>query len=150
MIGQREFGSSHPGMRSSCVPLNSVGVANFGGLGTGSGMAAAVGGVCALSWFCKACSWAMSAWTCSWSDMLWCSGPRLKSSSSVRGRPHSGSVRISEHWDQPCVQGTGQSQGVSKSSRSVVQAALQGLTCEKKTKSILVKEANLYSDEKMT
>ena len=27
---------------------------------------------------------------------------------------------------------------------------LQGLTCEKKTESILVKEADLYSNEKMT
>ena len=29
-------------------------------------------------------------------------------------------------------------------------AALQGLTCEKKTKSILVKEADLYSKQNMT
>ena len=43
------------------------------------------------------------------------------------------------------VQGTGQPQVVSESSESTAQAALQGLTCEKKTKSILVKAADLYS-----
>ena len=64
---------------------------------------------------------------------------------SVRGRPHSGAVRGDEHWDRPYVQGTGQLQAVSESSESVAQAALQGLTCEKKTKSILVKAADLYS-----
>ena len=67
---------------------------------------------------------------------------------SVRGRPCSGAVGVSEHWDQPYMQGTGQSQGHSESSQSAVQAALQGLTCEKKTKSILAKGANLYSTEK--
>ena len=68
----------------------------------------------------------------------------------VRGMPHSGAVRVSEHWDQPYMQGTGQSRGPSKSSGSAVQVALQGLTCEKKTKSILVEGANLYSNGKMT
>ena len=55
-----------------------------------------------------------------------------------------------ERWDQPYVQGTGQPCGVYKSSQSAAWAALQGLTCEKKTKSILVKEANLYGNEKLT
>ena len=64
----------------------------------------------------------------------------------VRERLRSGVVRWDEHWDQPYVQGTGQSRAVSKSSESVAQAALQGLTCEKKTESILVKAADLYSE----
>ena len=64
---------------------------------------------------------------------------------SVRGRPHSGAVGRDEHWDRPYVQGTGQPRAVSESSESMAQAALQGLTCEKKTKSILVKAADLYS-----
>ena len=34
---------------------------------------------------------------------------------------------------------------VSEFSESMARVALQGLTCEKKTKSILVKVANLYS-----
>ena len=64
---------------------------------------------------------------------------------SVRGRPCSGVVGRDEHWDQPYVQGTGQPQAVSESSESTAQVALQGLTGEKKTNSILVKAADLYS-----
>ena len=69
---------------------------------------------------------------------------------TVRGRAHSSAVGIGEHWDRPYAKGTSQSQGPSKSSKSAVQVALRGLTCEKKTKSTLVKEANLYRNEKMT
>ena len=67
-------------------------------------------------------------------------------SSAVRGRLRSGVVGRDEHWDQPYVQGTGQPRAVSESSGSAAQAALQGLTCEKKTESILVKAADLYSE----
>ena len=64
---------------------------------------------------------------------------------AVRERLRSGVVGRDEHWDRPYVQGTGQPQVVSESSESAAQAALQGLTCEKKTESILVKAADLYS-----
>ena len=87
-------------------------------------------------------------------------------SRTVRERLCSRVVGRDEHWDRPYVQGTSQPRAVSKSSESVVQAALQeltcdyhstsnivtgclplqGLTCEKKTESILVKAANLYSE----
>ena len=70
-------------------------------------------------------------------------------SQCVRGSPQSGVVWV-ECWDWPYIQGTSQPQVVSKSSESTAQAALQGLTCEKKTKSILVKVADLYSKWKMT
>ena len=71
------------------------------------------------------------------------------SSAAVSERPCFG-VCQDKHWDQPYVQGTGQPHVVCESSQSVAWAALQGLTCEKKTKSILVKEADLYRNEKMT
>ena len=45
----------------------------------------------------------------------------------------------------PMYRGPASLEAVSKSSESVAQVALQGLTCEKKTESILVKVANLYS-----
>ena len=45
----------------------------------------------------------------------------------------------------PTYRGPASLQAVSESSESVAQAALQGLTCEKKTESILVKVADLYS-----
>ena len=46
----------------------------------------------------------------------------------------------------PMYKGPASLEAVSKSSESVAQVALQGLTCEKKTESILVKAANLYSE----
>ena len=64
---------------------------------------------------------------------------------SVRERLCPRVVRRDDHWDWPYVQGTGQPSAVSESSQSVAQVALQGLTCEKKTESILVKAADLYS-----
>ena len=57
----------------------------------------------------------------------------------VRGKPHSGMCQ-DEGRDQPYVQGTSQPCEVYKSSQSVAWVALQGLTCEKKTKSILAKD----------
>ena len=44
----------------------------------------------------------------------------------------------------PMYRGPASLEAVSKSSESVAQVALQGLTCEKKTESILVKVADLY------
>ena len=72
--------------------------------------------------------------------------PRPVSSVLVRERLHSRVVGRDEHWDRPYAQGTSQSRVVSESSESTAQAALQGLTCEKKTESILVKAADLYSE----
>ena len=68
---------------------------------------------------------------------------------NCQGKPHFG-MCWDEHWDQPYMQGTGQPCVVCESSQLAAQVALQGLTCEKKTNSILVKEADLYSNEKMT
>ena len=45
----------------------------------------------------------------------------------------------------PTYRGPASLEVVSESSESAAQAALQGLTCEKKTESILVKVADLYS-----
>ena len=45
----------------------------------------------------------------------------------------------------PTYRGPASLEAVSKSSESAAQVALQGLTCEKKTESILVKVADLYS-----
>ena len=45
----------------------------------------------------------------------------------------------------PMYRGPASLEAVSESSESVAQVALQGLTCEKKTESILVKVADLYS-----
>ena len=45
----------------------------------------------------------------------------------------------------PTCRGLASLKVVSESSESAAQMALQGLTCEKKTESILVKVANLYS-----
>ena len=45
----------------------------------------------------------------------------------------------------PTYRGPASLGAVSESSVSAAQVALQGLTCEKKTESILVKAADLYS-----
>ena len=44
----------------------------------------------------------------------------------------------------PTYRGPASLEAVSESSVSAAQVALQGLTCEKKTESILVKVADLY------
>ena len=44
----------------------------------------------------------------------------------------------------PTYRGLASLEAVSESSVSVAQVALQGLTCEKKTESILAKVADLY------
>ena len=70
-------------------PFKWCGVVTLGGFGTvrGGGGSSSGRGVCALSWFCRACSWAVSTWTWSCSDIGWCSGLKLKSSPPVRVRP---------------------------------------------------------------
>ena len=54
-----------------------------------------------------------------------------------------GRFRLSAGIDPMC-RGLASLEVVSESSESAAQMALQGLTCEKKTESILVKVADLY------
>ena len=64
---------------------------------------------------------------------------------TVRGKAHSSAVRVGEHWDQPMHRGPASLEGPPSLLSQWSKRSLQGLTCEKKTKSILVKAADLYS-----
>ena len=81
-----------------------------------------------------------------WYSFPRCSGTAIPTVFSVllSGEAFSlGWFRLSTGID-PMYRGPASLEVVSKSSESTAQAALQGLTCEKKTESILVKVADLY------
>ena len=66
--------------------------------------------------------------------------PLVSGEGPIPVRPGSVSTGI-----DPTYRGPASLEAVSESSVSAAQVALQGLTCEKKTESILVKAADLYS-----